>query len=280
MFWLNISNTALPILGGCDLLAASEPFFHADRTVDFNILIYVTEGVIYVTEEDTDYEISAGELLLLKSGVHHFGRKEIPKGTKWFFAHFYCDDNKELTEFTPDSSPIPQYTTLQSRITLPKKLSGLSGSDTERDISELVELYRSDSRYKGWYLNQRLFMLLSKLAMSRYSSEKAPSLSDRICAYLAAHRDEPFSAAAVSGEFFLTYKHLAAVFKREKGETMQQYHTKLRMDEACRLLRSTLLPVGEIASYLGYGDMLYFSRCFHTAIGCSPTEYRKKTPMY
>lgn len=279
MYRAEISSARLPVMCGCDFLAASEPFFHADRTAEFNIMIYVTEGVIYVTEGDTDYCVGAGELLFLKSGVRHFGKREIPRGTKWFFAHFFSEDSG-LPLFAPDSGQIPPYTRTESSLKLPKYIRGLSGSDIERDISALVEYSRSEDSFKQWYINQRFFMLLSRLALAEYSRTEQPSLADRICGYLAEHRDEPFSADAVSREFYLSYKHLAAVFRHSKGMTMQQYHTSLRMNEACRLLRSTLMQVGEIAATLGYADMLYFSRCFHAQVGCSPSEYRKRTPVY
>ena len=74
-----LCNSSMPVMGVCDLCAAPEPFFHADRTVDFHVLIYVIEGVGYVTEEETDYEIHPGELLFLKSGIRHLGKREIPK---------------------------------------------------------------------------------------------------------------------------------------------------------------------------------------------------------
>lgn len=276
---VEISNNSLPVVCGCDLLAASEPFFHADRTADFNVLIYVTEGTIYVTEDETDYAVGAGELLILKSGVHHFGKHEIPRGTKWYFIHFTCGDTVGLPLFSPDSSPIPQYSTAQYRLPLPKYLTGLSGVSFERELSSLVDYFHSDDMYKRWRLNLRLFELLSMLALSEFSHKAAPQLSDKVCGYLAEHICEPFSADRLSREFFLSYKRLAAVFKKEKGVTMQQYHSSLRMNEACRLLRSTLMSVGEISAALGFADMLYFSRCFHASQGCSPTEYRRRSPM-
>ena len=73
---------------------------------------------------------------------------------------------------------------------------------------------------------------------------------------------------------------MAAVFKRERGETMQQYHTRLRMNTACYLLKSTLMSVREIAAETGYSDALYFSRCFRAAKGMSPTEFRRSKRVY
>ena len=119
-------------------------------------------------------------------------------------------------------------------------------------------------------------MTLSRLDEEEPLPEKALfSLSDA-----AWEIAEPFSAGKLEKHFFLSYKHMAAVFKKEKQLTLQQYHNKVRMTEACRLLKSTLLPVGEISKELGYPDMLYFSRCFHRFAGMSPTQYRKSVPSF
>ena len=61
-----INELSLPAVSDCDLLTATEGFYHMDRIADFNVLIYVTEGVMYVTEEGQDYEIFSGDLLFLK----------------------------------------------------------------------------------------------------------------------------------------------------------------------------------------------------------------------
>ena len=110
--------------------------------------------------------------------------------------------------------------------------------------------------------------------MTKYMENKESVLSERVCLWLDKHCGEPFSAEKLEREFFLSYKRLAAVFKRDKGVTMQQYHTERRMTIACYLLQSTLMPIGEIAGRLGYDDPLYFSKCFHSAYGVSPRSYR------
>lgn len=47
---------------------------------------------------------------------------------------------------------------------------------------------------------------------------------------------------------------------------MQQYHNSVRMDEACRLLCSTLMSIGEIADKLG------FRTCFISADASATTR--------
>ena len=270
---LVFNNITMPVLSGCDLCAASEPFYHADRIIDFNVLIYTVDGAIYVTEDDIDYEVSEGELLFLKSGHHHYGKFEIPKGTRWYFIHFFFEEDTDIPLFVPDNSEIRQYEPVRFSAKLPKKLTGLQGSRIERSITEFIEYFHSSDEMKRWNINVRLSELLGSVCF--YSKERSFSLSDRICAFLSERVSEQFSAEKLEKNFFLSYKYMASAFKREKGMTMQQFHNKLRMTTAQTYLKSTLMSIGEISLNLGFNDMLYFSKCFKSFTGMSPTEYRK-----
>lgn len=275
-----IANNSLPQLCGCGLFAASESFIHTDRVPDFCVLIYVIDGCIYVTEDDTDYEVNAGELLILKNGVHHFGKKKIQKGTKWIFVHFRISADCNASPFYPDASPLGAYdATAESILTLPKFLDSVSAR-FEKELKTFIEYAQSDDAYKKWFINQRLFLLLSSLAVSAQGFSNNLTLSDRICRYLSDNISVPFNSENIEKRFYLSYKYMAHLFKKEKGVTMQQYHNSVRMDEACRLLCSTLMSIGEIADKLGFSDVLYFSRCFRNYTGKSPSAYRKDSARY
>lgn len=275
-----IANNSLPQLCGCGLFAASESFIHTDRVPDFCVLIYVIDGCIYVTEGDTDYEVNAGELLILKNDVHHFGKKKINKGTKWIFVHFRISADCNASPFYPDASPLGAYdTTAESILTLPKFLNSVSAR-FEKELKTFIEYTQSDDAYKKWFINQRLFLLLSSLAVSTQGFSNNLTLSDRICRYLSDNIGVPFSSENIEKRFYLSYKYMSHLFKKEKGVTMQQYHNSVRMDEACRLLCSTLMSISEIADKLGFSDVLYFSRCFRNYTGKSPSAYRKDSAKY
>lgn len=275
-----IANNSLPQLCGCGLFAASESFIHTDRVPDFCVLIYVIDGCIYVTEGDTDYEVNAGELLILKNGIHHFGKKKIQKGTKWIFVHFRISADYNASPFHPDASPLGTYdATAESILTLPKFLDSVSAR-FEKELKTFIEYAQSDDAYKKWFINQRLFLLLSSLAVSTQGFSNNLTLSDRICRYLSDNIGVPFNSENIEKQFYLSYKYMSHLFKKEKGVTMQQYHNSVRMDEACRLLCSTLMSIGEIADKLGFSDVLYFSRCFRNYTGKSPSAYRKDSARY
>lgn len=180
-----IANNSLPQLCGCGLFAASESFIHTDRVPDFCVLIYVIDGCIYVTEGDTDYEVNAGKLLILKNGVHHFGKKKIQKGTKWIFLHFRISADCNASPFYPDASPLGAYdATAESILTLPKFLHNVSAR-FEKELKTFIEYAQSDDAYKKWFINQRLFLLLSSLAVSAQGFSNNLTLSDRLCRYLS-----------------------------------------------------------------------------------------------
>ena len=77
---VSVDEKTLPLVSDCDILTATDSFYHMDRMADFNVMILVTDGVMYVSENDIDYEIGAGELLFLKNGLRHFGKIETLKG--------------------------------------------------------------------------------------------------------------------------------------------------------------------------------------------------------
>lgn len=257
---LSLTPDVLPQLIDCNILTASDDFFHMDRTADFNVLIYVTDGVMYVSENGTDYSISSGELLFLKKGIRHFGRRPTQRGTRWFYAHFQLND-----------------TVTEKSVGIPKKISGLSESTLEEKMLELCEYFHGNDEMKAFRQDLMLCEFLIGLCSKDAPSRK--SLADRICDFLDKQTSSQFTRELLESKFFLSYSYMAAEFKKEKGLSMGQYHNNVKMKKACALLRSTLLPVGTVAEELGFSDMLYFSKKFHAHAGVSPTDYRKKAQM-
>lgn len=73
----------------------------------------------------------------------------------------------------------------------------------------------------------------------------------------------------------LSYSHLSAVFKRETKFTIMDYLTQVRIDQAKKLLITTMMSIAEIAYAVGYQDAKYFSRAFFRTTRIRPSEFRK-----
>lgn len=67
---------------------------------------------------------------------------------------------------------------------------------------------------------------------------------------------------------------VSRVFKECTGLGFKEYITGKRLRQACYLLRTTALPVSDIASQCGFENANYFTVVFKTEYGIPPSKYR------
>lgn len=77
----------------------------------------------------------------------------------------------------------------------------------------------------------------------------------------------------------ITPNYLAASFKKEVGLSVIDYITKKRISLAKEMLEQTNLQILQIAYYIGYNDLSYFSRVFKKQTGMTPTEYKIRVKL-
>lgn len=73
----------------------------------------------------------------------------------------------------------------------------------------------------------------------------------------------------------LSPSYLSKVFKEETGLNYIDFLRKVRIEEAKKMLRETMLRTNEIALSVGISDYRYFSRIFKEDTGMTCKEYRK-----
>ena len=93
--------------------------------------------------------------------------------------------------------------------------------------------------------------------------------------YIQQHFREPLNMAVVSNHVSMNYSLFSLLFKQYTGGNFVSYLQKLRIDEAKRLLETTDRRVNEIGRSVGFSDEKHFLKVFKSAVGMSPTEYRK-----
>lgn len=74
----------------------------------------------------------------------------------------------------------------------------------------------------------------------------------------------------------ITPKHLSAVVKSISGKTAGEWIENYVTMEAKVLLKTTDLPVQEIAVHLNFPNQSFFGKYFKHITGMSPTEFRRK----
>lgn len=84
-----------------------------------------------------------------------------------------------------------------------------------------------------------------------------------------------FSIQVLSSFIGLSSITINLKVKALTGKTTSEYIRQIKMNEACRLLKSTEMNISEIAYTLGYNFPKFFSHHFKAEYGCLPTEFRK-----
>ena len=92
--------------------------------------------------------------------------------------------------------------------------------------------------------------------------------------YVANHMEEKISMESVASYLHLNPSYFSRIFKQGTGEGFIKYVTRMKMQEACRLLDTTNKTIEEIADQLGYENKSYFNKCFKSVLDVSPVEYR------
>ncbi|HEX2945173.1 MAG TPA: response regulator [Clostridia bacterium] len=89
---------------------------------------------------------------------------------------------------------------------------------------------------------------------------------------------ENIGISSISDEIYLSPNYISHIFREETGETITQYITKVRMEKAKELLRSSDVKILEIAEYLGFENAHYFSTVFKKYTGIHPQKFRANAP--
>lgn len=126
------------------------------------------------------------------------------------------------------------------------------------------------------YISQVLQMILAEV----YYREKSDDVSlpnkhvTQIIRYMYNHIEHSLTLEDLSQRFNLSKSYLNAIFRSCTQRTPIDFFIHLKAQEACKLLKSTDLSIGEIARQLGYVDPYYFSRIFKKAVGIAPSVYK------
>ncbi|WP_113672277.1 response regulator transcription factor [Vallitalea guaymasensis] len=111
--------------------------------------------------------------------------------------------------------------------------------------------------------------------IAKNKDQSAEKVIEKAIAYI----DEKFyldiSLEDVANHVFLNSVYFCRYFKQKTGETFTDYLTKVRMEEAIKLINKAKYKTYEISNMVGYKSSKYFSRVFKQYTGLSPSEYGK-----
>ena len=94
-------------------------------------------------------------------------------------------------------------------------------------------------------------------------------------AYIRAHLSEKLTIMRLCQHFSVSSTLLKEDFRRAYGVPVHRFLIQQRLQRARELIRTTRMPIQQIAQSVGYESMSQFSAAFKQAYGTTPGRYRK-----
>ena len=247
---------------------AKEHYREREDGADQYILIYCTEGKGIIEVGDQIYRLEKSDAFCIPRTVRHkyYADEKEPWSILW--VHFKGDN----TNYFP----------LEER-----KIVHINSRHSDNRMMVLFNLLfrvleRNYTIGNFIYISQVLSLILSEIYFREKVDES--SVRDRhvtmVIRYMYQHLRENLTLEEISEEVQLSKSYLNAVFKAQTGKSPVEFFIHLKMQEACKLLKSTDYYIYEVSSELGYTDQYYFSRIFKKVVGVSPKDYKNGDYFY
>ncbi len=154
-------------------------------------------------------------------------------------------------------------------------------------LVDRIELNIAENGSLSWFCTTKTPLQDSKekviglMGITRNLGEADPELHPfmkmiPVLKYMQENFKEEIEIATLANLSHLSISQFHRSFKKLFRMPPLQFVLKLRIQEACKLLRKTDLNIGEITFRCGFNDQNYLARCFNKFIGISPTKYRNR----
>ncbi|HAG97003.1 MAG: AraC family transcriptional regulator [Pseudomonadales bacterium] len=231
-----------------------------------NLLMYCSEGNGWLTLNEVEYPVHAGDLMVLPKGLPHHYRADL--NTPWSLRWVHFAGSRALDYI--------------ANLHLPTNCFVIAVGQHPRIISDFDTLF--SVRETGYnmkaliHASQALKQMLTYLALlsaSQSRQARQPIDLENIQALMMANLAGELDLHALAEAAHLSKYHFAKRYKALTGYSPIQHFIHMKMERACYLLDTNNQPVSRVAQALGYDDPQYFSRLFRKVTGLSPRDYRK-----
>ena len=108
------------------------------------------------------------------------------------------------------------------------------------------------------------------------SIESKSKTFDSILAFVQRNIMQDITLRSIADACACSESTVSHLFKEYTDQSVKKYINNLRIKQAEKLLLTTDLPIGNIATLCGFTDTNYFSTAFKKSVGLPPMKYRTK----
>lgn len=238
---------------------------HSHHYHDFYEIYYMVSGSCNYFIDDKIYEVSAGDIVLIPSGVIHRTNYNSQEHTRLLIE---CSDNL-VPQSVQDS--LSSMLHLYRNNTVNKELYSVF-KKMEKEMNDPDE-------FSLEVMTNMIHMVFYTLARTKSiirDGRRRNNMIEEVVSYLKDNFNQQINLSQVAKDHFISQEHLSRTFKKHTGFGFNEYITLVRLQHAEQLLKSnTKMSISEIAYSCGFNDSNYFSDKFKRAYGTSPLKYSK-----
>ena len=243
-----------------------------------NLLVFVVAGGAIFNIEDVSYSVKTGDVLIIPAGTPYSA--DTDDMCDYYFFHFTGDIERtdSLTAYPimkrDFSFDIPLVT--QRRIVIMEKTEAAEDySKVHSCINACTDLHAS-ATYSGRLAIDtelsKLLLLLAEILERQHFTLVYPMVLVQMLEYIRKNLTKSITSSELCRYCGVSASYAARLFKKHLQTTVTQYITDQKLAYACELMCNTGMNVSQIASYLGFCDVFYFSKCFKEKFGKSPMQ--------
>lgn len=229
------------------LFTTQDEWSHPKITESTYEIIYVTEGGVYLAEQDNEYELKAGDLILLAKNKEHWGYKISCGKTSFYWVHF------DIEGMTTGTRVIKNFT----HVSLFKEL--LHNSSTPN-----APQYMKDSV---------LLHLLCEISSAKNKSEEN-TLASSIFEWTRINAKNGLTVEKIAENFGYNSEHISRIIKKQYGVRLKSIIDDFLINKAKNYLLNTTYSVKEISDLLDFPSPNTFIHFFKYHEKKSPTRYK------
>ena len=110
------------------------------------------------------------------------------------------------------------------------------------------------------------------------TEDRYPEIVRRAMTLIGERLEDDLSLEAVAASVDYSPGYLGRRFKRAVGLSFTEYVRDARIGRAKEHLAGSRHQIADVAFTCGFGSLSQFNRTFLKAVGCTPREYRRRTP--
>ena len=246
---------------------------------DFWEIVYVDKGEAVITAKNHDVTLRQGEAYFHKPNEFHALGTNGKVAPNVFIITFVCNSsemdffkNKHLVIPTPMRSYISNIVSEAENVFY-----------LEKNNPNLTELRQKEDAPPGGeqLIKLNLEMLLIRLLRFDINSkattvreEFSDNITSRVARLLHNNIYSKITVDDVCRKLNFSRTYISAKFRQNCNMTINEYMTKLKIEEAKILIRQEQHSISEISEMLCYDNPHYFSRVFKKVTNMSPKEYK------